>query len=56
MNKYQIPLHLPISVSYYAAGINGTTADLVSGDILTLKDYLYGMMLPSGNDSAYNLA
>jgi D-alanyl-D-alanine carboxypeptidase len=26
------------------------------GDILTVKDLLYGMMLPSGNDSAFALA
>lgn len=56
MEKYEIPLDRKIEVSHYAAGINGTSANLVTGDVLTIHDYLLGMMLPSGNDSAYNLA
>lgn len=34
----------------------GTTANLREGDILTIEQLLYGMMLPSGNDAAYALA
>ncbi len=36
--------------------MNGTTADLVVGDILNLNDLLYAMMLPSGNDAAQSIA
>lgn len=41
---------LKVSVSAYNK--NGTTADLCDDDILTIKDLLYGMMQPSGNDAA----
>ena len=34
----------------------GTTANLKAHSWLTLKDLLYGAMLPSGNDAAYTLA
>ena len=36
--------------------IPGTTANLKIGDVLTVEDLIYGMMLPSGNDAAYALA
>jgi len=36
--------------------IIGTTAGLWFGDMLSIKDLLYGMMLPSGNDAAFLLA
>lgn len=29
---------------------------MISGDLLTVEDLLYGMMLPSGNDAANALA
>ena len=29
---------------------------MIAGDILTLKDLLYGLMLPSGNDAAIALS
>lgn len=35
---------------------DSSTAHLVQGDILTLKDLLYALMLPSGNDSAVAIA
>jgi D-alanyl-D-alanine carboxypeptidase (penicillin-binding protein 5/6) len=34
----------------------GSSADLVAGDKLTLKDLLYGLMLPSGDDAAVAIA
>lgn len=34
----------------------GTTAELEVGDMLTIEDLLYGLMLPSGNDAATVLA
>ena len=45
-----------VKVSRKAASIPGTTAELILGDVLTLEDFLYGMMLPSGNDAAYAIA
>ena len=35
---------------------NGSTAGLVVGDELTLRDLLYGLMLPSGDDAAIAIA
>ena len=34
----------------------GSAMGLVTGDRFTLRDLLYGMMLPSGNDAAYVIA
>ena len=45
-----------IRVSDIAPKIIGTTANLRSGTWITLKDLLYGTMLPSGNDAAYVMA
>lgn len=36
--------------------MNGTTAEIREGMILSLRDLFYGMMLPSGNDAAYMIA
>jgi hypothetical protein len=36
--------------------MSGTSACLKKGDILTLNQLLYGMMLPSGNDAAWALS
>ena len=35
--------------------VNGTTANLIEGDTLTVNELMYGMMLPSGNDAAVAL-
>ena len=57
MRKFQIdPMEEEITVSKTAAKIQGTTANLKEGDILTVEQLCYGMMLPSGNDAAYALA
>ena len=45
-----------IKVTRAAAMTTGTTANLRAGDILTVTQLLYAMMLPSGNDAAYSLA
>ena len=34
----------------------GTTAEIKEGMIFSLQDLFYGMMLPSGNDAAYQIA
>jgi len=45
-----------VTVSEVAADIRGTTAGLQKGDILSVEELLYGLMLPSGNDAAFALA
>ena len=45
-----------IKISKVVARRGGTTANLRDGDILTLEQLMYGMMLPSGNDAAYAIA
>ncbi|WP_408646725.1 D-alanyl-D-alanine carboxypeptidase family protein [Streptomyces carminius] len=40
----------------YVAKNGASTADLKTGDKLTVRQLLYGMMLPSGCDAAYALA
>ena len=45
-----------VTISRVAANVKGTTADLVEGDILTVNQLFFGLMLPSGNDAAYVLA
>ena len=34
----------------------GTSANLYLGDVISILDLLFAMMLPSGNDAAYSLA
>jgi D-alanyl-D-alanine carboxypeptidase len=36
--------------------IKGTTANLHPRDLLSLKELLYAMLLPSGNDAAIAIA
>ena len=36
--------------------VGGTSARLQAGDVMTLRDMLYGLMLPSGNDAAHCIA
>lgn len=45
-----------IVVSGNAAYTDGSTAELAEGDVLTMEQLLYAMMLPSGNDAATALA
>lgn len=40
----------------YILETDGSSAGLVAGEVVTVKDLLYGMMLPSGNDAANALA
>ena len=35
--------------------MNGTSAQLIENDVLTVNELMYGMMLPSGNDAAQAL-
>ena len=45
-----------ITVSRHAAQVTGTTAYLKEGDVFTVTQLFFAMMLPSGNDAAYCLA
>ena len=45
-----------IEVSKQASKINGTRAELVCGDVISLWDVMHGMMMPSGNDAAICVA
>jgi D-alanyl-D-alanine carboxypeptidase (penicillin-binding protein 5/6) len=36
--------------------MGGTTADLEPGQVYTVQQLLYGLMLPSGNDASVALA
>ena len=45
-----------IEVSQKAAGTGGSRLGLKTGDKITIKDLLYGLMLCSGNDAAVALA
>ena len=57
MDEYNIdPESTYITISRQAANMKGTSAELKDGDILSVSQLFYGMMLPSGNDAAYALA
>lgn len=45
-----------ILISDVASDIRGTTANLCTGDLISIEKLLYGLMLPSGNDAAFALA
>lgn len=49
-------LNKTIEVSKKAAGTGGSRLGLKSGDKITIRDLLYGLMLCSGNDAAVALA
>lgn len=50
------PITVPRSAVDYAAAYGGSTAGLAPGEVLTARQLLYAMMLPSGCDAAYALA
>lgn len=45
-----------VAINENAVGIEGTSMYLKKGEKLTVKELLYGLMLPSGNDAAMALA
>lgn len=45
-----------VKITGVASNIRGTTANLKKGDVLSVEQLLYGMLLPSGNDAAFALA
>lgn len=49
-------LSCKVKVGKESVGIEGTSLYLKEGDVLTLKDLLYGVLLVSGNDAAIAVA
>lgn len=49
-------LDLPVAIPDAAVGIEGSSLYLQRGEMLTVRDLLYGLMLQSGNDCATALA
>ena len=45
-----------VTVSALAAGVGGTSMNLAAGQQLSVRELLYGLLLPSGNDAAMTLA
>eukprot|EP00350_Pseudokeronopsis_sp_OXSARD2_P013960 CAMPEP_0170541710 /NCGR_PEP_ID=MMETSP0211-20121228/1373_1 /TAXON_ID=311385 /ORGANISM="Pseudokeronopsis sp., Strain OXSARD2" /LENGTH=73 /DNA_ID=CAMNT_0010844545 /DNA_START=657 /DNA_END=878 /DNA_ORIENTATION=- len=45
-----------VKVSDIAHQINGTSANLREGDLISVYHLFFGLMLPSGNDAAWALA
>lgn len=54
--RRRIPLNRVVTVSPLAASYGGSTASLYAGERLTVRNLLYGALLPSGNDAAVALA
>lgn len=50
-----LPLDKEVTVSYKAAEQKESSMDLKPGEVLTVRDLIYGALLPSGNDAAYAL-
>ena len=51
-----INTNIPVTVSSKAVGVEGSSVYLKKGEVITVKELLYGMMLNSGNDAAVALA
>ena len=45
-----------IKIGKFESNIGGTSAKIQPGDIYTLEDLYYGLMLPSGNDASLAIA
>lgn len=50
------PVTIPQAVVGYDRKYDGSTAGLVPGEVLTARQLLYAMLIPSGCDAAYALA
>ena len=47
---------VPGDVYTVTADVGGSAMGLAPGEVLSLRELLYGMLLPSGNDAAYTIA
>ncbi len=54
--RQRADLAAPVTVSAYAASFPPSRMGLVAGETLTVRDLLYGLLIPSGNDAAVALA
>lgn len=45
-----------VKIGLFETNITGTTANLIKGEIYTLEQLFYGLMLPSGNDASLAIA
>lgn len=50
-----LPLDKEVTISHAAASQKEASMNLKAGEVLTVKDLIYGALLPSGNDAAYAL-
>lgn len=46
---------LYLTVTREASFLGGTSADLEEGNLISIEDLFYGVMLPSGNDAAFTI-
>lgn len=53
MERFGVEDKRLVTIGEDAAGVIGTSAELVAGDTLTVKQLLFGLMLPSGNDAGH---
>ena len=55
--KYEVdPNYYFTRISDRSSEMPGTSAELQAGDIVSITQLLYGLMLPSGNDASVALA
>ena len=54
--EHETNLDLPVPIPKEAVGIEGSSLYLKAGELLSVRDLLYGLMLQSGNDCAVALA
>lgn len=52
----KLPLDQEVTVSAEAASQEGSSMELKEGEVIKVKDLLYGLLMLSGNDAAYALA
>jgi D-alanyl-D-alanine carboxypeptidase len=57
LQKFQINEHeMTVTITENAAEVSGTSAELKIGDTFTIWELFHGLMLPSGNDAAVQIA
>jgi D-alanyl-D-alanine carboxypeptidase (penicillin-binding protein 5/6) len=56
LDKFKIDMTRLVVIDESVYEVIGTTANLSPGDTLSVNELLYGLMLPSGNDAAHQLA
>ncbi|MDO8269706.1 MAG: serine hydrolase [Candidatus Levybacteria bacterium] len=54
LEYYDLNQYLTVPFEVYT--VLGSKMNLIAGEEITVRDLLYGMMLPSGNDAAYTIA